>query len=135
MEWINVNDRLPKIYDFVLVFAHTKGTDEPNPISFARLISLKPVWEFLFEYKNKSGCGVYQDLMWSVEMKDITHWMPLTPPPNKIIVMTKCDMCGSKIIDNRCDCSEWSNGEKIMECNLSNYFNEGPKKNTWFWKD
>ncbi len=82
MEWVSINDKLPEPYDFVLVFAHTKGTNEPKPISLARLIPGGTNWQFLSEYKDGSGAGVYQDLEWPVEREDITHWMSLPKPPN-----------------------------------------------------
>lgn len=81
MQWISVHEKLPEPYDFVLVFATTEGTNEPNPISLARLIPRGTNWEFLYEYKDSSGAGVYQDIEWPVEMEDITHWMPLPKPP------------------------------------------------------
>lgn len=80
-EWINVKDRLPEPYDFVLVFADNQGSNEPKPISLARLIPGGTVWEFLYEYGDASGAGVYQDLEWPVEMDDITHWMKLPKGP------------------------------------------------------
>lgn len=29
--------------------------------------------------------------------------------------MNKCDMCGSKIVDGKCDCGEWKTGEEIKD--------------------
>lgn len=83
MEWISVKDRLPKPYDFVLVFADPKGSNEPTPISLARLLPGGTLWQFLSEYGDGSGVGVYQDLEWPAEKEDITHWMPLPKPPKK----------------------------------------------------
>ncbi len=81
MEWISVRDRLPEPYDFVLVFATTKGTNEPRPISLARLLLGGVNWQFLYQYKDGSGAGVYQDLEWHIECEEITHWMPLPRAP------------------------------------------------------
>ena len=80
-QWISINEKLPKPYDFVLVFADTKGSNEPKPISLARLLPGKMNWEFLSEYKDGSGSGCYQDLEWPVEVEDITHWMHLPKRP------------------------------------------------------
>jgi hypothetical protein len=80
-EWISVHEKLPEPYDFVLVFATTQGTNEPNPISLARLLPGRANWEFLSEYEDGSGAGVYQDLEWPVEVEDITHWMKLPKRP------------------------------------------------------
>lgn len=79
--WISVKDKLPLPYDWVLVFASTNGTNEPNPMTLARLIPGHTIWEFLYEYADTSGAGVYQDLEWPVKMDEITHWMPLPNPP------------------------------------------------------
>lgn len=83
MEWISIEEELPYPYDFVLVLSTTKGTNEPKPMTLARLIPGGKLWEFLHEYKDGSGVGVYQDLEWNVDMEDITHWMPLPSPPEK----------------------------------------------------
>ena len=91
MEWIKCSDRLPNPYDFVLVFATTKGSCEPNPITLSRLIPGGTIWEFLYDYPDTSGAGVYQDLEWPVEMEDITHWMPLPKPPVEMIM--SCAYC------------------------------------------
>lgn len=81
MSWISIKERLPDIYDFVLVFADNQGTNEPKPISIARLLPGNGNWEFMYEYDNGSGGGVYQDIEWSIEVEDITHWMPLPKAP------------------------------------------------------
>ena len=30
--------------------------------------------------------------------------------------MSECDMCGSKIIDNKCDCGIWQSSEEMKDC-------------------
>lgn len=79
MEWISVKDRLPELYEFVLVYSSMMG-DEPCPITIARWNSEK--WETLCneEENNACACG---DLFWSTDSKEITHWMPLPQPPEK----------------------------------------------------
>jgi len=81
MEWISIEDRLPKFYDYVIVFAKLHGTSEPCPTSIARMNpDLK--WEFVNELNDvDTTYGVYQDIMWPINRTDITHWMPLPEAP------------------------------------------------------
>jgi len=77
MNWIDVNNQLPDLYEFVLVFADNQGSNEPKPVSLARLLPGKMNWQFMCEYNDTSGGGVYQDIEWPMEVEDITHWMPI----------------------------------------------------------
>ena len=77
MHWISVNDRLPDLYDFVLVFANNKGTNEPRPIAIARLVSDHNIWDLLGSLE----VGAYQDIEYDMNRHDITHWMPLPDLP------------------------------------------------------
>lgn len=70
-KWISVSESLPEEYEYVLVCAKMKGTNEPSPISIARIEAT--TWNLLFENK-ACACG---DLNWTIETKWITHWMPL----------------------------------------------------------
>lgn len=79
MQWISVQDKLPELYDFVLVFAHNKGTNEPKPISIARIINKQNTWDMLGNLEE----GAYQDIEYSMDTTDITHWMPLPEEPNE----------------------------------------------------
>lgn len=81
MEWIRVKDRLPEIYDFVLVFSNNPGTNEPRPIAIARYNSEN--WEFLGHSGLDWACGAYQDIEYHIDGLDITHWMPLPEPPKQ----------------------------------------------------
>lgn len=81
IEWIKCSDRLPGLYDFVLVYATTLGTDEPKPITIARWNGKE--WEFMANYIDKMGYGVYQDLEWEVDSTEITHWIELPEAPNE----------------------------------------------------
>lgn len=81
MDWVRCSDRMPEQYTFVLVFATTKGTNEPNPKTLARWNGKE--WEFLAEYIDKTGYGVCQDLEWDVDPQEITHWMPLPEAPKE----------------------------------------------------
>ncbi len=81
MEWIRSSDRLPDLYDFVLVFADNKGTGEPRPISIARWDSEK--WEFINNPPSFPSYGAWMDIEYNMDSEDITHWMPLPKIPKK----------------------------------------------------
>jgi hypothetical protein len=76
-EWIKLSDRLPELYDYVLVCAAFKGTDEPQPIAIAR--REKEGWRFLNDCRG-NYCWAW-DIDYGMEGDDITHWMPLPKPP------------------------------------------------------
>ncbi len=80
MEWISVKDRLPELYDFVLVLADNPGTNEPKPIAISRLKMCG--WEFLHT-NDMWTHGVYMDITYNIDLDDITHWMHLPSPPPK----------------------------------------------------
>lgn len=83
VQWISVKERLPELYDYVLVFADYQGCSEPRPISIARL-NPDEVWDFLHEYDDGGGKGVYMDLEYPICCgEDITHWMPLPRRPDE----------------------------------------------------
>lgn len=77
-EWINVKDRLPDNYQYVLVCAIMEGTNEPCPISIGRWEI--HWWKILFDQTEgeASACG---DLSWWIDCAYITHWMPLPELP------------------------------------------------------
>lgn len=81
MKWISVKDRLPESCTYVLVFADNQGTNEPKPYSIAK-------WEYSqWEFVNEEMAwtyGAHQDMDYSMWGSDITHWMPLPPPPKPI---------------------------------------------------
>lgn len=81
MNWLNIEHYLPKDYEYVLVYAKMPGTGEPCPISIARHHHNK--WEMLNHspQSNAVACG---DLTWEMDEENITHWMPIPPPPKKI---------------------------------------------------
>lgn len=78
MEWICVKDRLPNLYDFVIVFADNQGTNEPRPIAIARIVSEHGIWDML----DNLEVGAYQDIEYGMDACDITHWIPLPNLPN-----------------------------------------------------
>ncbi len=65
------------MYDFVLVFANSLGTNEPRPISIGR-ISSKGIWVLL----GKCDLGAYMDIEYPIESEEITHWMPFPKLPD-----------------------------------------------------
>lgn len=78
--WINVKEKLPEPYQFVLVYAKMSGIDEPCPMSMGR--QYKGEWEVLAEdaQNNACACG---DLFWGIGSDEVTHWMPLPPYPKE----------------------------------------------------
>ncbi len=57
-------------------------------------------------------CGKYltkQDM----ETKPNTHQTSKAEGRNMI---TKCDMCGSQIVENKCECGEWISKEEMDSC-------------------
>jgi len=81
-EWISVKDKLPEVYDFVLVFSDNKGCGEPRPIAIARHDGTQ--WEFLNEAPLMSSVGAYMDIEYQIYGDEITHWMPLPKRPQVI---------------------------------------------------
>lgn len=79
MEWISVKDRLPLEYVFVLVCEKSGRDGEVIcPISIARWEWDR--WNGLGE-KEGSCNAFFSDLFWDIQWGEITHWMPLPPPP------------------------------------------------------
>ncbi len=79
MEWIDVNERLPPIYDYVLVCANNSGTNEPKPICIARHNMSK--WEFINAAPLMPSYGAYMDIEYPMDSDDVTHWKPLPKLP------------------------------------------------------
>jgi len=96
MEWISVETRLPDLYDYVLVCANNQGSSEPKPISIARISCAGPnEWEFLNEAPLMPTSGAYMDIEYGLDQDEITHWMPLPPPPKEKITPEKeCEEIG-----------------------------------------
>lgn len=80
MKWIKISDRLPDFYDFVLVLADNLGTNEPKPISIAR-IDKNGFWEFCNKAPLMPNYGAWMDIEYPMDMDDITHWMQLPKMP------------------------------------------------------
>ncbi len=81
-QWICVEDRLPELYDYVLVFADNQGTNEPKPISIARMYN-EEKWEFIAQSPCMPNYGAYMDIEYDIDSDNITHWMPLPSLPKK----------------------------------------------------
>ncbi len=83
-KWISVTDRLPDIYQYVIVLEETSGTSEPKPISIARRINenhLGYIWDFLAMNDDGDTVGAYMDISYPIDSGNITHWMPMPKPP------------------------------------------------------
>lgn len=86
-KWIDIKERLPEIYDFVLVCANFQGTGEPKPIQIARIVIMENhslQWHFLNEAPAVGAQGAWMDLYYPIDTEDITHWMPLPKPPEDL---------------------------------------------------
>lgn len=83
MEWVKCSDRLPAMYEYVLVFADNKGTDEPKTYSIARYVKNGnyETWEFINHSGRDYSYGVYLDIEYVMSSDNVTHWMPLPIPP------------------------------------------------------
>ena len=80
-EWIKVTEKLPDIYDYVLVLCSCPGQDEPQPVGIARLVpdDEEKKWELLHEDEGGDGTGAFQDIEYYMTKSYITHWMPIPP--------------------------------------------------------
>lgn len=83
-KWISVKHRLPEPYTYVIVLANNPGTGEPKPIQFAR-IKKERVFEFCNSLNDEGDYGVWIDISYFMESKDITHWMPLPDLPTEFV--------------------------------------------------
>lgn len=88
MEWIKCGDKLPDLYTYVLVLADNQGTDEPKPISIAKLTSYSLGsefyicdWEFSNHIPVMPNYGAWHDMDYTMNSDHVTHWMPLPKPP------------------------------------------------------
>lgn len=69
MEWIDVNERLPKVYDEVLI---TDG----KYISIGYVVSVDDR-----KYVLNGEVGNLREWIGRYPVNNVTHWMPLPEPP------------------------------------------------------
>jgi hypothetical protein len=85
-EWIKCSERMPELYDFVLVCANFQGTGKTKPIQIARRTfynnedSKIEYWDFCGWICSEID-GACMDLVYPMARNDITHWLPLPKPP------------------------------------------------------
>lgn len=79
-EWIECSEKMSPVYDYVLVCADNKGTDEPKPINIATWNGEE--WIFLNEV-SKFSIGATSDIAYVMKRGHITHWKPLPKPPTE----------------------------------------------------
>lgn len=70
--WISVNDRLPKQYQYVLFYSGSE-----KKIFFGRMHQLHS--ESMLEWIDEGG--LEHELYGKPEIQDVTHWMELPEPP------------------------------------------------------
>ncbi len=71
-DWINIEEKLPRLHDFVLVTNAATNTDTACLVAIARRIGHKtPIW----------WCGYIDTFQGRV-----THWIPFPKPPSKEVI-------------------------------------------------
>ena len=70
MEWIKTSDRLPELYDRVLI------------MHMYKVIGLRMGIGFTGEYKNQKGWFI-EGKEFTVDLSVVTRWMPLPSPPKE----------------------------------------------------
>jgi hypothetical protein len=82
MEWIDIKEKLPHSYSYVLVLSLNPGA-EPKPISIAMLVE-KSRWTFLGASADENWVyGAWSDITYPMDVDDITHWLPLPTLPKE----------------------------------------------------
>lgn len=79
MEWISVKDRLPDLYQWVLVTNSPTGTNEPRCINIWRWEGEDLGWNGL--YTPHANSPTYYDIISDMFYDEVSHWMPLPKPP------------------------------------------------------
>lgn len=76
MEWIKCSEKMPDLYQWVLVCNSPKGTGEPRSINIWRWDGND--WDCIDTSWNSP---TFSDIIYSMFTDEITHWMPLPLPP------------------------------------------------------
>lgn len=79
MNWIKVTDRLPELYQWVLVCNSPKGSGEPRCINIWRWDGNS--WDSLDTPENNGDSPTFSDIVYTIYKDEITHWMPLPEQP------------------------------------------------------
>lgn len=79
--WISVKNKLPESFEYILVCALNSGTYEPGYISIARYC--EGHWEMLSNDAENNAVAS-GDFAWFIIAEEITHWMPLPKPPERL---------------------------------------------------
>jgi hypothetical protein len=83
MIWISVKDKLPELYQWVLVCDSPKGTGEPRCINICRHDG--KTWEMVnYEGLDWIDSPTFSDIIYHTHFDEITHWMPLPFPPQDL---------------------------------------------------
>lgn len=79
-DWISVKDRLPEENGmYICCIKASKRTSYVDVIGFVR--NLHEFDEIYFFEENRSGFIKTDDRLGFIEIKKVTHWMPLPEPP------------------------------------------------------
>ena len=79
MNWIKCSERMPDLYQWVLVTDSPKGTGEPRCINIWRWDGID--WDML---SLDADSPTYSDIIYYMYTDEVTHWMPLPLPPEDI---------------------------------------------------
>ena len=81
MKWIKCSERMPEIYQFVLVCDSPQGHGEPRCISIFRNNGNR--WECPSDdpYDETLCAATFSDMEYVIDIRKLTHWMPLPKPP------------------------------------------------------
>ena len=77
MQWINVNERLPPEFDWVLVCNTPKESSEPRCVNIWRWTDSG--WDYLNGIDD--ACPTFSDVTHHMLPEEVTHWMPLPTQP------------------------------------------------------
>lgn len=77
MNWISVDERMPDLFQWVIVCDSPKGAGEPRCINIYRWNGLE--WERINDDDDDSP--TFSDLIYIMPKELVTYWMPLPKAP------------------------------------------------------
>jgi hypothetical protein len=79
MNWIKCSERMPDLYQWVLVCNSPKGAGEPRCINIWRWDGTD--WDSI--NVGHVNSPTFSDITYDLYTDQVTHWMPLPKPPDK----------------------------------------------------